>query len=111
MSMAVAYETQKPVCEAARSVPSSRPGRTVSPGTLIRWIAKGAKLRGGGRLKLKATRSPGGWLTSEAWIQEFLSALTADRAGSVAPAPGAEARAAGAMARMRGRGFQCEPKG
>jgi hypothetical protein len=111
MSMAVANETLKAVCVAAQSVASSRPGRSVCPGTMIRWINKGAKLRGGGRLKLRATRSPGGWLTSEAWIREFLDALTADRAGSVAPPPGAEVRAAEAVARMAGRGFTCGANG
>ena len=59
MSMAVADETLKAVCLAAQSVPSSRPGRHVSPSTVIRWVTRGARLRAGGRLKLKATRSPG----------------------------------------------------
>lgn len=108
MSMAVADETLKTVCVAARSVPSNRPGRSAAPSTLIRWIVTGAKLRDGGRLKLRATRSPGGWLTSEAWIQEFLGALTADRAGDVAPSAGAEMRAEAAMARMAARGFQAK---
>jgi len=45
MSLAVADETLKPICESAQSVPSNRPGRSVSPGTMIRWITRGAKLR------------------------------------------------------------------
>jgi hypothetical protein len=84
MSLAVADESLKTLSVTAQLIPSNRPGSQggICPSTLIRWITRGAKLRAGGRLRLKATRSPGGWLTSEAWIQEFLDALTADRSGS-----------------------------
>jgi hypothetical protein len=110
MSSVIINENLVGMGEAARFVPSSRPGRTIDPATMIRWITMGAKLRDGGRLKLRATRSPGGWLTSRIWIEEFLAALTADRNGSVAPLPGAEERAAQATARLQARGFSAKSK-
>jgi hypothetical protein len=96
--------------EAVRYVPSGRDGRTISPAALVRWIKEGSKLRDGSRLKLKATRMPGGWLTSQAWVREFLDALTADKNGSLVPFPGAEERAAQATARLQARGFSAKSK-
>jgi hypothetical protein len=36
---------------------------------------------------LRATRYPGGWSLTEADLDEFTDALTADRLGDAAPAP------------------------
>jgi hypothetical protein len=103
MSISSATEKLLIVCEAAKIVPSNRPGQRVSSYSMNRWITLGARLRGGGRLKLRAVYSPGGWLTCEAWIHEFLEALTADRNGVAAPPPDAERRAAEAEARLKAR--------
>jgi hypothetical protein len=90
---------------AAQRVASNRAGRRhVSPQAIVRWATLGTKLRNGERLKLKAVRSPGGWLTREDWLQEFLDTLTADRSGLTAP-PCAPARAAAAKERLKTKGF------
>jgi hypothetical protein len=47
----------------------------------VRWIVEGVRLRGGGRLKLRATRYPSGWKIAEDDFDAFISKLTADRAG------------------------------
>ena len=91
--------------QAAKLVVSNRGNRRpVDPSTITRWIAKGAKLRCGGRIKLKAIRHPGGWLTRREWVEEFLDALTLDRSSATEP-PCAAARAEAAVARMRANGF------
>ena len=84
---------------------------TPSRVALQRWAKLGAALRGGGRLKLRAIRSPGGWLTCELWVREFLAVLTENCSGSAVPPPGAEARAAEATARLEARGFAGKSKG
>jgi hypothetical protein len=53
-----------------------------SAASITRWIEQGTALRRGGRLKLRAVRYPAGWRTCEAWLADFLAALTADRAES-----------------------------
>jgi hypothetical protein len=49
------------------------------PSAAIRWITRGAVLSNGQRLKLRALRSPGGWLVKPEWLDEFLQSLTEDR--------------------------------
>jgi hypothetical protein len=85
--------------------------QSVSPSAVTRWILTGAALRDGTRLKLKAIRLPGGFRTTQQWVDEFVEGLTRDRTGVEAPPPGAEMRAAEATARMGARGFVCEPRG
>jgi hypothetical protein len=46
---------------------------------VTRWIEGGAKLRDGSRLRLRAVRFPAGWRTTDQWLAEFISALTADK--------------------------------
>lgn len=67
--------------------------KSVSPSAVTRWILTGAALRDGARLKLKAIRLPGGFRTSEQWLDEFVEALTRDRTGASMPAEVVEARA------------------
>jgi hypothetical protein len=55
-----------------------------SHAAVTRWIEDGARCRDGSRLKLRAERHPAGWRTTETWVRDFISALTADRTG---PAP------------------------
>jgi hypothetical protein len=72
--------------EAARFVPSSRGDRPTHPATLTRWILRGVRLRDGRSLKLAARRYPGGWSVTRQALDDFVSALTADRCGGPAPA-------------------------
>jgi hypothetical protein len=73
----------------------SKAGRLagVSPSAATRWITDGVALRDGQRLKLKAIRLPGGYRTTEQWLDEFVAALTRDRTGASVPAELAEKRA------------------
>jgi hypothetical protein len=96
--------------QIGRRCPQNREGVSVSPTTVVRWIVSGVRLCSGERLKLAAVRYPGGWRIAEDDFDQFIATLTSDRTGSVTP-PGAEMRAAAAMARMAGRGFVCDPKG
>jgi hypothetical protein len=50
-------------------------------------------MRDGTRLKLKAIRLPGGFRTTQQWLDEFIEALTRDRTGAPAPSEVVEERA------------------
>jgi hypothetical protein len=49
------------------------------PSAVVRWIQKGTPLSTGTRLRLAATRTPGGWRVRREDLEHFLEALTADR--------------------------------
>jgi hypothetical protein len=49
--------------------------------TLTRHILKGTRLKDGTVLKLRAKRTPGGWVVSREDIDEFIDRLTRDRCG------------------------------
>src|SRR4051794_19491 len=68
-----------------RSVSSIARSMDVSPAAVTRWIINGAKLRDGTRLKLKAIRLPGGFRTTQLWLDEFVEVLTRDRTGASMP--------------------------
>jgi hypothetical protein len=84
---------------AAKRLPRTRGDRPTHPATLLRWAKRGALLPDGSYLRLKAYRTPGGWVTTETWLSEFIDALTAaalpeGAAGTVAPrSPAARKRA------------------
>jgi hypothetical protein len=68
------------------SVSETARGQGVSPSAVTRWILTGAARRDGTRLKLKAIRLPGGFRTTQQWIDEFIEILTRDRTGASMPA-------------------------
>jgi hypothetical protein len=55
------------------------------PNSVNRWILKGTPLRDGSRLRLNATRTPGGWLVEQRDLDSFLALLTTDALGKPAP--------------------------
>jgi hypothetical protein len=57
-----------------------RNGKQVQVQAVYRWIVNGVKLRSGGTLRLKARRYPGYWAINDDDFQDFLDALTSDRA-------------------------------
>jgi hypothetical protein len=67
--------------------PCHREGKPSHPSKVVRHIIRGAKQKDGSRLKLKATRFPGGWGVTQEDFDQFIAALTADRMGEAAPAP------------------------
>jgi hypothetical protein len=86
-------------CQAGREYPVPVSGHTVT-----RHITVGVKIRGGARIKLRAVRSPSGWLITEQWIQEFHAALTAARGGASSSAT-MEARARRADSALAASGW------
>jgi hypothetical protein len=84
--------------QIASKIPSFRENKSTHPHTVIRWMTTGVKRSDGSRLKLKAVRFPGGFRTTDAWVDEFIDALTKDRTGStVRPVDDARARRANAV--------------
>lgn len=69
------------VGQVTKLFPPWRNGRPLHVNTVTRWITIGVRLREGGRLRLRATRAPFGWLVEPLDVEVFLAALTADRAG------------------------------
>jgi hypothetical protein len=61
--------------EAARSLPSLRGNRPVSPQTLMRWASKGALMPDGTRLRLAAWRYGRAWFTTAEALESFATAL------------------------------------
>jgi hypothetical protein len=88
--------------QATKIIPND--GRQPSPAAVVRWITQGAKSRNGGRIKLQAIRTPKGWLTTSAWISDFLTAVTQDKTGAK-PVHLAHERAEAARARLAAKGF------
>lgn len=90
---------------AGRLFPS-RDGRGLSPAAVMRSILHGTKSvrPGGERIKLRAVRTPAGWLTRAEWIEEYVEALTADRVGAPHKAS-VEQRGLRARALLRARGW------
>ena len=60
---------------------SGRDGESPHISTMIRWATRGARLRDGSRMRLRAIKTPGGWRSCAAWVDEFFDALTRDRLG------------------------------
>ena len=72
--------------EATRHFVSNRTGKPVHVSAILRYGLKGApSVRGEGRIRLALWRHPGGWVTTERAIQDFIQALTRDRLGLDAP--------------------------
>jgi hypothetical protein len=65
---------------------------------------KASHLQPGVRIKLRAIHDGQGWLTTSAWIEEYLTAITLDR-GGCAPRAAIRARGQRALARLAARGF------
>ncbi len=80
-----------------------RRGRGVAPSTIWRWIARGCH-----GVRLRALRSPSGWITTPAWVREFLAAVDAALRAEEA---GAEQAASLATAStLRRAGIAAEPE-
>jgi hypothetical protein len=77
----ISPELYRPLVQLARQVPSSKDGKPIRHATLRNWIIRGVALRGGGRIRLRATRFPSGWRSTDAWFAEFLQAIDAAATG------------------------------
>jgi hypothetical protein len=76
-----------------------------SAASITRWIEDGAKLRGGGRLRLRAERHPAGWRTTGQWVSEFIAELTRHRTGQYPASDPMKERTRAASAELTARGW------
>jgi hypothetical protein len=74
-----------PLRTLIKNLPTSRPGGSPHIASAIRWCTKGVRARDGSRIRLQAIKMPGGWLSRDAWMNEFFDALTADRVLAAGP--------------------------
>jgi hypothetical protein len=90
--------------QAAREWPHD--GKQPHPSKIFRAILSGQKSRKrpGEHIKLRAIHNGQGWLTTKAWIAEYVAAITADRGGS-APIDGSKERAQAARSRLAATGW------
>ena len=68
-----------------KNLPTSRQGGSPHIASAIRWCTKGVRARDGSRIRLQALKMPGGWMSRDAWMNEFFEALTADRVLAAGP--------------------------
>ena len=64
------------LAEAARVVPSFRPGRPTHAATIWRWATKGVRLQDGSLVRLETCRIGGRQMTSRAALGRFIRAQT-----------------------------------
>jgi hypothetical protein len=57
-------------------IPGHRQNSKLHLATLTRWCLRGVQLPDGTRVKLRAVRVGCRWLTTDAWFDEFVTALT-----------------------------------
>jgi hypothetical protein len=90
--------------QAARIWPTA--GRSPHPSKVVRAIVDGtrSKQRPGERIKLRAVHNGQRWLTTSAWIEEYVCAIATDRAGRP-PEVALKQRAQAAIARLRANGW------
>lgn len=69
--------------------PGARTNGLLHLSTLIRWCTRGVRMPDGSRVRLRAVRAGSRWLTTDAWVDEFIATLTTAHTGGaeVATAP------------------------
>lgn len=74
------------LADACRIIPAARGASRTHVSTLCRWIVRGTVAPDGRRVRLRAARIGGRWVTSREAIHEYIAALTPDQ-DAPAPAP------------------------
>lgn len=77
------------LADAARHVPSFRPGRPTHAATIWRWATKGVRLHDGTVIKLETCRCGGRQMTSRAALGRFIRAQTPEADIVCTPTPAA----------------------
>jgi hypothetical protein len=72
---------QRPLAEYSERLPSSRPGKRLNRATLWRWSLKGTS----DRVLLRTARLGGCRYTCDAWVAEFMAALSSSPASEASP--------------------------
>jgi hypothetical protein len=65
-----------PLRIAIKALPPTLRGGSRRIESAVQWVTRGVKTRGGQRVRLRALKTPGGWMCSSDWILEFFEALT-----------------------------------
>jgi hypothetical protein len=76
--------TDLTTAERPRYYPIQEAAQTLYPtplhsATVTRHILQGVRLRDGSTARLKALRTPGGWVVTREAVNEFIEAITNDR--------------------------------
>ena len=72
----------------------------VHPSAIVRWMRRGTLLNDGSRVCLTHLRLPGGFRTTQEWLDEFLQAVADDKAGKQVATPEAPRPRAARVAAM-----------
>ncbi len=72
---------------SGRSVAATARQVGVAPTTVWRWVRQGAQTLNGEKVRLKATKWPGGWRIDPADLEQFLVALNCDEQPETTPPP------------------------
>jgi hypothetical protein len=59
----------------------------IHPSAPVRWMRRGTVLADGSRVCLKHLRLPGGFRTTQSWLDAFLQAVADDKAGKPVAMP------------------------
>jgi hypothetical protein len=83
----------RPLSAFRARFPGARANAALHLSTLIRWCTRGIRMPDGSRVRLRGIRAGSRWLTTDTWVDEFVTALTtAHTGGEVASAPRPPAR-------------------
>jgi hypothetical protein len=69
--------TYRPLSTVRARFPGTRTNGLLHLSTLIRWCTRGIRLPDGSRVRLRSIRVGCRWLTTDAWVDEFIAVLTA----------------------------------
>lgn len=69
--------TPEPAALIPVSLASVAEEEHVTSSTVVRWVTRGLRLPTGERVRLRAQRYYGRWVTSKAWLAEFRTAIKA----------------------------------
>src|SRR5262245_55893410 len=71
----------RPLSAVRARFPGTRTNGLLHLSTLIRWCTRGIRLPDGSRVRRRGIRARCRWLTTDAWVDEFIAALTAAHVG------------------------------
>lgn len=74
-----------PLSAVRALVPSRHAGKSLHGATLTRWILSGVRGRDGSRVRLRAVKLGGAWLTTREWVAQFVGATMASNEPGGAP--------------------------
>lgn len=73
MSAGIVYRS---LSDVRSRFPGARKNAILHLATMIRWCTRGIRQPDGSRVRLRAIRAGSRWLTTDAWVDEFIAVLT-----------------------------------